>query len=562
MRAFSNKNSIIHLLIEHYNASILEIDGDMTVAALNDSAKNLMDCIFFDDEISKKTCLYWVFQNEFGDFLEADNRPINITLKTGHQVSRQIFGIGRAESPPVWLRLSTKLVYGGVNSSPRVIAILSDAALNAASIHTLQSAAVVTAIMRSQAVAEFNMDGTMVWANEQFLNPLGYSLSEVQGRHHRMLVDPVEQASSDYIRFWQDLNRGEYRIGEYKRLGKDGQEVWIQGSYTPILGADGMPSKVIKFATDVTRQKLEAANHAGKIAAIEKAMGVVEFDLAGTVIAANDKFLAMLGYTLEDVLGKHDLIFMDASEAQNADYQDFWAKLRGGEYQEAEYRRIGNDGREVWLQATYNPILDLNGRPYKIVKFAADITERKRLEADLDQKSKLLRKLSITDGLTGLYNRRHIDEVIRIEIARARRNHAPLTIALFDLDHFKQINDEFGHTCGDSVLKTTAAALISALRETDIVARYGGEEFLAVLPHTSLHEAISALSRVKIVMSTQIAPGLPHPVTVSAGVARYRGDESPIELVDRADKLLYQAKKEGRNRFVFEENQNDNFVLK
>jgi len=407
--------------------------------------------------------------------------------------------------------------------------------------------------MRSQWVVEFDMDGTIIWANEQFLSALGYSLSEVQGRHHRMFVDPVERRSPDYIRFWQDFNRGEHRIAEYKRLGKGGREVWIQGSYIPILGPDGIPSKVIKFATDVTRQKLEAANHIGLIVAIYKAMGVIEFDLAGNVIAANDKFLMMLGYTIEDVLGKHHRMFVEPSEAQSVGYQDFWARLRRGDYQEAEYRRLGKNGREVWLQATYNPILDPNGRPYKIVKFAADITERKRLEADLDQKVKLLRHLSITDGLTGLYNRRHIDELIQIEIARACRSREPLTIALFDLDHFKRINDQLGHARGDEVLKATARALRTALRETDIVGRYGGEEFLAILPFTTLHDAISALSRVKIIIAMHLTPGLPYPVTVSAGVARYREGETPLEFMNRVDKLLYEAKKEGRDRFAFSE---------
>jgi diguanylate cyclase (GGDEF)-like protein/PAS domain S-box-containing protein len=553
MRTAPRFTSVFDSLLDHSKAAILEIDSDMAVITRNETAKSLMSRLFANNEFSTKSCLNWIFQDEFGTVLRSTDRPIDLTMKTGRQITRQIVGIARADGSPVWLRLSTRLVHEGQNNSPRVIAVLSEVSVDAASTNALQSAAVVTAIMKSLAVAEFNMDGTIVWANEQFLSPLGYSLSEVQGRHHRTFVDPLERKSPDYSRFWQDLNWGEHRIAEYKRLGKNGREVWIRGSYTPILGADGAPVKVIKLVTDVTLQKLEAANYAGQIAAIDKAMGVVEFDLTGTVIAANDKFLTMLGYTLEEVLGKHHRMFVEPSEEQNAGYQDFWSSLRGDEYRVAEYQRVGKNGREVWLQATYNPILDLNGRPYKIVKFAIDITERKRLEADLDQKIKLLRQLSITDGLTGLFNRRHIDEVIRMEIARARRCKAPLTIALFDIDHFKRINDQLGHACGDDVLKATALALKIALRETDIIARYGGEEFLAVLPLTTLHEAVSALSRVKIIIATHVTPGLPHPVTVSAGVARYRDGETPVDFVNRADKLLYEAKREGRDRFAFSE---------
>ena len=249
-----------------------------------------------------------------------------------------------------------------------------------------------------------------------------------------------------------------------------------------------------------------------------------------------------------DDLGRHHRLFVDPSDGQSAHYQEFWASLRAGHYQEAEYRRIGKYGREVWLQATYNPILDLNGHPYKIVKFAADVTERK-----------LLRNLSITDSLTGLYNRRHADDVLRIEIARARRSHTPLTIALFDLDHFKKINDAFGHGCGDDVLKATAATFLSALREGDIVARYGGEEFLTVLPVTTLHEAATTLSRVKDYMASQIVPGLPYPVTISAGIVRYREGETVAQCLSRADQLLYKAKSDGRDRLIFSDDREREF---
>jgi diguanylate cyclase (GGDEF)-like protein/PAS domain S-box-containing protein len=521
---------VFDVLLRRFKFPSLEIDRDMTAITRRKIAKSLVN-----------------------KFLNATN-PVK---------SHAFIGSPKLSSAPVWNRTidltmktrqrMTRLGHEGPDDESGVSAVLSEATLNTTSTNASRSAAVVTAIMKSQGVAEFDMDGTIVWANEQFLNPLGYSLSEVQGRHHRMFVDPVEHDSPDYIRFWQDFNRGEHHTGEYKRLGKGGKEVWIRGSYTPILGADGTPSKVIKFATDVTRQKLEAANHIGLIVAIYKEMGVIEFDLAGNVIAANDKFLAMLGYTIEDVLGKHHRMFVEPSEAQNVDYEELWARLRHGDYQETEYRRIGKNGEEVWLRATYNPILDPNGHPYKIVKFAADITERKRLEADLDQKVKLLRQLSITDGLTGLYNRRYIDELIRIEIARACRSREPLTIALFDLDHFKRINDQLGHARGDDVLKATALALKTALRETDIVGRYGGEEFLAILPLTTLQDAISPLSRVRITLSMHLTPGLPYPVTVSAGVARYREGETPLEFMSRVDKLLYEAKREGRDRFAFSE---------
>jgi len=235
----------------------------------------------------------------------------------------------------------------------------------------------VTAISKSQAVIEFNLDGTVITANDNFLNALGYTLQEVQGKHHSLFVDEAYKQSSAYKEFWAKLNRGEYDAGEYKRIGKAGKEVWIQASYNPILDLNGKPFKVVKYATDITRQKLLNADSQGQIAAISKALAVIEFQMDGNVISANDNFLNTLGYTLDEIKGKHHSLFVEESYRRSLDYTEFWAKLRRGEYQAAEYKRIGKGGREVWIQASYNPILDLNGKPFKVVKYATDITAQK-----------------------------------------------------------------------------------------------------------------------------------------------------------------------------------------
>ncbi len=142
------------------------------------------------------------------------------------------------------------------------------------------------------------MDGTIITANDNFLTPLGYTLDEVQGRHHSMFVDPEYRTSAEYKDFWDRLNRGEYTSGQYRRIGKNGKEVWIQGSYNPIIGSDGKPFKVVKYATDVTEQKLRNADFQGQIAAIRKSQAVIEFEMDGTIITANDAFLDAMGYTL------------------------------------------------------------------------------------------------------------------------------------------------------------------------------------------------------------------------------------------------------------------------
>jgi len=235
----------------------------------------------------------------------------------------------------------------------------------------------IAAISKAQAVIEFHMDGTVITANDNFLNALGYTLDEIKGKHHSLFVDEAYKQSPAYKEFWAKLNRGEYDAAEYKRIGKGGREVWIQASYNPILDLNGKPFKVVKYATDVTRQKLLNADYQGQISAISKAQAVIEFSMDGTVIAANDNFLNALGYTLDEIKGRHHSMFVDEAYRQSSAYKEFWTKLNRGEYQAAEYKRIGKGGREVWIQASYNPILDLNGKPFKVVKYATDITPQK-----------------------------------------------------------------------------------------------------------------------------------------------------------------------------------------
>jgi methyl-accepting chemotaxis protein len=243
----------------------------------------------------------------------------------------------------------------------------------------------IAAIGKAQAVIEFNLDGTVIGANDNFLRTLGYSLDEIKGKHHSMFVDEAFRQSPQYKEFWVKLNRGDYEAAEYKRIGKGGKEVWIQASYNPIKDVNGKLFKVVKYATDVTQQKLVNADYAGQIGAIGKSQAVIEFNMDGTVIGANDNFLKTLGYTLDEVKGKHHSMFVEPTYRQSADYREFWARLNQGEYRAAEYLRIGKGGKEVWLQASYNPIMDLNGKPFKVVKYATDITPQVKIKNEVAQ---------------------------------------------------------------------------------------------------------------------------------------------------------------------------------
>lgn len=258
----------------------------------------------------------------------------------------------------------------------RLLATLRDRAARRRSHTALQGQ--VRALHKAHAIIEFALDGTILDANDNFLRSFGYRREEVVGRHHRIFVDPVERESESYRRFWQRLGEGHHDAGLYRRFARDGREAWIQGSYSPVLDRRGRPLRVIKHATDVTEQRLRHADMEGRLAALDRAQAVISFDLDGIILDANDNFLHALGYARDEIVGRHHRIFVDADERESEGYRLFWERLHRGEYNAGLFRRVRKDGADVWIQATYNPILDMAGRPFKIVKYATDVTAQTR----------------------------------------------------------------------------------------------------------------------------------------------------------------------------------------
>lgn len=234
----------------------------------------------------------------------------------------------------------------------------------------------LAALDKSQATIEFKLDGTILTANKNFLKALGYELSEIEGKHHKMFVKDEDHNDPSYKEFWAKLGRGEYQAAEFRRITKQGEEIWIQASYNPLFDSKGRPYKVVKFATDITAQKLKAADSDGQLAAINKSQAVISFDLTGQILDANPNFLGAVGYQLSEIKGQHHRMFVEPMEASSPEYARFWESLARGEYQAAEYKRIGKGGKEIWIQASYNPIMDMSGKPFKVVKFATDITDQ------------------------------------------------------------------------------------------------------------------------------------------------------------------------------------------
>ena len=252
------------------------------------------------------------------------------------------------------------------------------------------AAAQLFALNQSMARIEFELDGTIRTANAAFCAAIGYSLDEIKGRHHRMFVDSQTSASREYDRFWQDLAAGRFQAGEYKRVAKGGRDIFIQASYNPVCDATGKPYKVVKFASDITEQKMKAADAEGQLQAIGKAMAVIEFNLDGSIIGANDNFLEVLGYAADEIKGRHHRMFCEPSLVNSHEYARFWSELAAGRFQSGEYKRIGKGGREVFIQASYNPIFDIGGNPYKVVKFASDVTPMHQLVAAISANAQSL----------------------------------------------------------------------------------------------------------------------------------------------------------------------------
>jgi len=243
----------------------------------------------------------------------------------------------------------------------------------------------VKAIRRSNAVIEFTPDGTILGANDLFLQTVGYEKEEIVGNHHSMFADPDYAASADYKAFWKKLGSGEFISGQFRRLGNGGREIWLQASYNPILDMTGKVMKVVKYAADITEAKLRNLENAGQLSALDRSQAVIHFDIKGNIQHANENFLAAMGYSAEELEGKHHSMFMPADQRDTQAYADFWEALGRGEYQEAEFPRVTKSGKSIWIQATYNPILDDDGVPYKVVKFATDITARKQAVSEFQE---------------------------------------------------------------------------------------------------------------------------------------------------------------------------------
>lgn len=250
----------------------------------------------------------------------------------------------------------------------------------------------LNAINNSMATIEFTLDGIVVTANEKFTQTTGYSLEEIRGKHHRMFVHSDYTDTSEYRQFWKALNEGKAQTGEFIRKHKTGRDIWISASYTVVTDGNGKPMKVIKFALDITDQKLRALDFEGQVNAVNNTMASIEFKLDGQIVCANQKFLDAVGYTREEIVGNYHKMFLDDATATSEAYHTFWANLRDGKAQTGEFKRFGKGNREIWISASYTPIRDAKGTISKVVKFAQEITQQKHQAVDYAGQIRAIRR--------------------------------------------------------------------------------------------------------------------------------------------------------------------------
>lgn len=366
LKANAARSALAQAMAFDKSQALIEFALDGTIVTANENYLATMGYALGDIQGRHHSMLVSLRHRDsaaYREFWAALNRGV-------HQSGefKRLGGNGRE----VWFQGAYNPILDAAGKPVRVVKSCID--ITAQKMRSLDDSGKVAAIERSQAMIEFDLDGTILSANQLFLDTMGYALQDIRGKHHSMFVLPGDRDSASYRAFWAALNRGESQAAEFKRVGKGGAEVWILATYNPILDESGKPIKIVKFASDVTEQKLLAANFSGQIEAIGKSQAVIEFNLDGTVLNANDNFLSVLGYALSEIEGKHHSMFVPVEERGRDAYAAFWASLRRGDYQTAEYQRIGKNGRQVWIQASYNPIMDLNGQPYKVVKYASDVT--------------------------------------------------------------------------------------------------------------------------------------------------------------------------------------------
>ena len=262
-------------------------------------------------------------------------------------------------------------------------------------------AATLAGLHRVQGILELSLDGHIMAANKKALEIFGYKLEEIVGQHHTILLPPELRNTSETHQVWDRIARGESHTGRFRRVTKDGHDVWVDAIYNPVLDQNGKPFKVVDFVTDITAMQTEINELKAKYAAVNRTQGTIEFKLDGTITQINENLAKSLGYTEAEVLGRHQSMFCDEEYAKSNEYRSFWEKLRSGEAIHGMINRKNHSGKEVFLLSCYTPLLDLNGKPYKIFEWTVDVTdsETQRRAAEKERAERAAEQAQVVQNL-------------------------------------------------------------------------------------------------------------------------------------------------------------------
>jgi len=383
----------------------------------------------------------------------------------------------------------------------------------------------------------------IIYVNAAFERITGFGAEEVFGKTPRILQG--ERTPRDFLqRLRAALEAGHSFDGETVNYRKDGVPYDVQLFISPVFGdGDGNAAKYyISVQVDVTEQrhrdeKLRLLSTALEVSA--DPVLITNPDAAITYV--NAAFEEQTGYARDEVLGQNPRMF-GSGQQDAAFYQDLWETLERGKAFRGEFINRRRDGSLLHLEQTINPVTDAGGRVTHYVAIGKDVTERVRMEDEI-------RRLAHTDWLTGLANRLSIGDTLEAEVERSRRYGRPLALIMFDIDHFKAFNDDYGHETGDEVLKQLARTVRGVLREADAPGRWGGEEFVVVVPETSGEGARAMAEKLREAVAGMEIP-CPGSVTASFGVTEMQTGDTPKTLARRVDEAMYQAKEAGRNGVV------------
>lgn len=236
-----------------------------------------------------------------------------------------------------------------------------------------QQSAIVETADRGFCIVKLDSNNGVIDVNQKYIDTMGYSLEELKRVGYKNLRNP-RVTDAEYEKLWSAIKAKADVSGVYSQVKKSGDLVWFYVTFNPVFDESGALDYVVAIAADISSFVKKANESQDTLDAVNRSMATIEFDIDGNVIDANQNFLSTIGYSLDEIKDKHHRLFCDQAFTQSKEYAQFWDRLRKGEFVAGKFKRIGKDNKEIWLEASYNPILDANGRVYRVIKFATDIT--------------------------------------------------------------------------------------------------------------------------------------------------------------------------------------------